>query len=335
MLNKYFLGEFKDLGAEHLDKFSLVLPCANTHVAVTSLFRALMSVRKQLLHFFFYCSAHNTICLFFFCLLESGGVSNLAGTDLRVCQPGHGSLRAAQRAADRWRVHQGGVCPPHPPWPHARFQAAGACSGRRRRQHIKVYSTECVNQACVLTGNAVRWWWGTYWSVIFSLNPFSPLLHNVFLCFDISLFEITADCEHARFTFGLKVYQNLLCIFLPMLLQASNMVSGLCCFTSASLCPALSVALKAKNFHLTFHSSVKRITESRPSSVTTDILLVFDLTWCLCRADPADIPAEDGPSVDQDAARGDQELCAAHGLQSSGSPLSTDPGATGEVTGAA
>lgn len=137
------------------------------------------------------------------------------------------------------------------------------------------------------------------------------------------------------FHFGLKVYQNLLCIFLPMLLQASNMVSGLCCFTSASLRPALSVALKANNFHLTSHSSVKRITESRPSSVTTDMSLVFKLTWCLCCADPADIPAEDGPSVDQDAARGDQELCAAHGLQSSGSPLSTDPGATGGVTGAA
>lgn len=119
-----------------------------------------------------------------------------------------------------------------------------------------------------------------------------------------------------------------------MLLQASNMVSGLC-FTSASLRPASSVALKAKNFHLTFHSSVKLITESHPSSVTTDMLLVFDLTWCLCCADPADIPAEDGPSVDQDAARGNQELCAAHGLQSSGSPLSTDPGATGGVTGAA
>lgn len=35
------------------------------------------------------------------CPIESGGVPHPAGTDLRVCQPGHGTLCAAQRAADR------------------------------------------------------------------------------------------------------------------------------------------------------------------------------------------------------------------------------------------
>jgi len=63
------------------------------------------------------------------CLSESGGVSDPSGSDLRVCEPGHGSLRAAQRAADRRAVHQGGVRPAHHARPHACFQAAGAHSG--------------------------------------------------------------------------------------------------------------------------------------------------------------------------------------------------------------
>lgn len=75
------------------------------------------------------------------------------------------------------------------------------------------------------------------------------------------------------FLLGLSLYQVFLCIFLSMLPQASNMVSGLCCeyvpFTSASLCVVLSVALKAKatestvsvNFHLTSHPSVENATE--------------------------------------------------------------------------
>lgn len=68
--------------------------------------------------------------ILFLLLSESGGVSNPAGADLRVHQPGHGSLRAAQRAADRRGVHQGRVHPPHPARPHACFQAARANSGR-------------------------------------------------------------------------------------------------------------------------------------------------------------------------------------------------------------
>lgn len=55
----------------------------------------------MLLHFFFTVLLTTRSVCFLFFFLESGGVSNLAGTDLRVCQPGHGSLRVAQRAADR------------------------------------------------------------------------------------------------------------------------------------------------------------------------------------------------------------------------------------------
>lgn len=49
----------------------------------------------------------------------------------------------------------------------------------------------------------------------------------------------------------------------------------------------------------------------------------------LCCADPADLPAKDGPAADQDTSGGHQELRAAYGLPSSGSPFCTDPG-TGE-----
>lgn len=51
------------------------------------------------------------------------------------------------------------------------------------------------------------------------------------------------------FVLALSLDHVFLCIFFPMLLQASNMVSGLCSeyvpFTSASLCAVLSVALKS------------------------------------------------------------------------------------------
>lgn len=63
-------------------------------------------------------------------LTESCGVSNLAGVDVRVRQPGHGSLRPTQRVADCRGVHQGGVRSPHPARPHTCFQTAGADPGR-------------------------------------------------------------------------------------------------------------------------------------------------------------------------------------------------------------
>lgn len=49
---------------------------------------------------------------------------------------------------------------------------------------------------------------------------------------------------------GLELlYQDFLCIFLSMLLQASNMVSGFCCeyvsVTLASICDVLFVVLNA------------------------------------------------------------------------------------------
>lgn len=86
--------------------------------------------------------------ILFLLLSESGGVSNPAGADLRVHQPGHGSLRAAQRAADRRGVHQGRVHPPHPARPHACFQAARANSGRT--QHS-------ANAMCVRTFVRQSW----------------------------------------------------------------------------------------------------------------------------------------------------------------------------------
>lgn len=81
------------------------------------------------------------------------------------------------------------------------------------------------------------------------------------------------------------------------------MVSGLCCeyasVTSASLSVVLFVVLKAYtkstestvsvNFHLLLYSYVE-------SSI--ELLTLVLLTGILCCADPADIPAEDGSTVD-------------------------------------
>lgn len=66
---------------------------------------------------------------------EGSGVSHLASADLWVCQPRHGSFCAAQRAANRRRVHQGGICSSHLAWPHTCFQAARAHPGRQTQKH--------------------------------------------------------------------------------------------------------------------------------------------------------------------------------------------------------
>lgn len=87
--------------------------------------------------------------ILFLLLSESGGVSNPAGADLRVHQPRHGSLRAAQRAADRRGVHQGRIHPPHPARPHACFQAARASSGRAQHSAYAMCVDTFVRQSWV------------------------------------------------------------------------------------------------------------------------------------------------------------------------------------------
>lgn len=66
----------------------------------------------------------------FWYFLESGGVPSPASSHLRVCEPGYGTIRVAQRPTGSWRVHQGRVCAPNLTGPHPRVQTAGTRPGR-------------------------------------------------------------------------------------------------------------------------------------------------------------------------------------------------------------
>ena len=79
--------------------------------------------------------------LFVSCLFlstpESGRVSYPPSPRLGVCEPRHGAVRPAQRAANRRGVYQGRVRQTHPAGPQPCVQAAGACPGTHTHTHTQ------------------------------------------------------------------------------------------------------------------------------------------------------------------------------------------------------